>query len=161
MMARAYYTVYIRHCKLKELQRHAFFTRHHRPEPTASRCRWWRVHMFATISVLPRQYLVPELPHMGFNIAAELRYAILPRKHRYAERVASLCLLLAALPHWTVTLARVSASISLPLYAERDAAPCFLSAAPPRPIAGQSQESTVVLGVVARIYMILILQRNN
>jgi hypothetical protein len=35
------------------------------------------------ISVLLRQYLVPELWHMGFNIAAELRYEVLPRKHRY------------------------------------------------------------------------------
>jgi hypothetical protein len=35
------------------------------------------------ISVLPRQYLVPELSLMGFNIAVELRYEVLPWKHRY------------------------------------------------------------------------------
>jgi hypothetical protein len=36
-----------------------------------------------TISVLPRQYLVPEFSHMGFNIASELRYEVLPWKYRY------------------------------------------------------------------------------
>jgi hypothetical protein len=36
------------------------------------------------ISMLPRQYLVSELSHMGFNIAAELRYEVLPRKHRFS-----------------------------------------------------------------------------
>jgi hypothetical protein len=30
--------------------------------------------VYNLISVLPQQYLVPELSHMGFNIAAELRY---------------------------------------------------------------------------------------
>jgi hypothetical protein len=35
-----------------------------------------------TNSVLPRQYLVPELSLMGFNIATELRYEVLLRKHR-------------------------------------------------------------------------------
>jgi hypothetical protein len=35
--------------------------------------------------VLPRQYLVPELTHRGFNIAAELRYEVLLRKHRNVE----------------------------------------------------------------------------
>jgi uncharacterized protein (DUF2461 family) len=46
----------------------------------------WFLHKIGTyigISVLPRQYLVPELSHMGFNIAAELWYEVLPRKHRY------------------------------------------------------------------------------
>jgi hypothetical protein len=35
------------------------------------------------ISVLPPQYLVLELLHMGFNIVAELRYEVLLRKHRF------------------------------------------------------------------------------
>jgi hypothetical protein len=32
-------------------------------------------------SVLPRQYFVSELSHMGFNIAAETLYEVLPLKH--------------------------------------------------------------------------------
>jgi hypothetical protein len=38
------------------------------------------------ISMLPRQYLAPELTHIGFNIAADLRYEILPRKHRFVKK---------------------------------------------------------------------------
>jgi hypothetical protein len=43
--------------------------------------------LYICISLLPQKYLVSELEHMKFNIAAELQYEVLPRKHRYVKFV--------------------------------------------------------------------------
>jgi hypothetical protein len=42
----------------------------------------YTVQTHYNISVLPQQYLVPELWHMGVNIVAELWYEVLLRKHQ-------------------------------------------------------------------------------